>query len=246
MPYVLGCRVDDVDADAATARIAADAKTAGAAQVVTLGTEMVVYAQRDARFRAIVNASALSLCDTVGVLWAARRKGAHLRARVTGVDLIDRLCAAAVREEYSLYLLGGAQGVAEAAARALRERHPGLAIAGTHDGYFDDAQSASVAREIRASGARLLLCGLGFPRQERWLADHLRETGCGAGIGVGGSFDVIGGRVRRAPASWRRLHLEWLYRLVTEPRRWRRQLALPYFVALVFCDALGLRTTAPP
>ncbi len=205
---------------------------------------MVVYAQRDAYFREIINASALSLCDTAGVLWAARQRGAKLRERVTGVDLIERLCAGAAREGIGVYFFGGAQGVARDAARALVERHPGLIASGARNGYFADSESEAIAREIRASGARLVLCGLGFPRQEYWLAEHLYETGCGAGVGVGGSFDVISGRVRRAPVSWQRLHLEWLYRLVTEPRRWRRQLALPLFVGLVALDALGLRRPA--
>lgn len=243
--FVLGCRVDDVDADDATIRIVEDARARGPSHVVTLGTEMVVYAQRDARFREIVNACALSLCDTVGLLWAARRQGSTLTAPVTGVDLIERLCDAMAREGLPVYLFGGSSGVAESAAQALRSRHPGLRVAGTRAGYFDDSASAAIARDIRESGARVLFCGLGFPRQEFWLAAHLAETGCGVGIGVGGSFDVLSGRLRRAPAAWRRLGLEWLYRLLSEPRRWRRQLALPYFVALVFCDALGLRRTAP-
>lgn len=242
--FILGCRVDDVDAACATTRILELAKPGGGAQVVTLGTEMVVYAQRDARFRAVVNASALSLCDTVGLLWAARLKGARLKTRVAGVDLIERLCKAMAKGELSLYLFGGSDGVAENAGRALRDRHPGLLVAGSRAGYFDDSESASVAREIRASGASVLLCGLGSPRQEFWLAEHLRETGCGAGIGVGGSFDVLSGRLRRAPEAWRRAGLEWLYRLLREPRRWRRQLALPFFVALVALDALGIRRTA--
>jgi N-acetylglucosaminyldiphosphoundecaprenol N-acetyl-beta-D-mannosaminyltransferase len=206
---------------------------------------MVVYAQRDDRFREIVNASVLSLCDTVGVLWIAQRRGAHLRKRVAGVELIERLCDAAARDALPVYFFGGAEGIAAEAARRLRERIPNLVVVGARSGYFDESQSAGIAAAIRESGARLLFCGLGSPRQEMWLATHLRETGCGAGIGVGGSFDVLSGRVRRAPMLWRRLGLEWLYRLVTEPRRWRRQLALPLFVALVASEAVGLRRSAP-
>lgn len=241
---ILGCRLDDVDADEATARILAYAQDGTGEQVVTLGTEMVVYAQRDDRFREIVNASALSLCDTVGLLWIVRRRGASLRRRVTGVELVERLCEAAARIALPVYFFGGADGVAAEAARRLSERAPNLIIAGARSGYFDESESAGIAATIRESGARLLLCGLGSPRQEMWLAAYLHETGCGAGIGVGGSFDVLSGRVRRAPTLWRRLGLEWFYRLVTEPRRWRRQLALPLFVGLVACEALGVRRSA--
>jgi N-acetylglucosaminyldiphosphoundecaprenol N-acetyl-beta-D-mannosaminyltransferase len=235
---ILGCRLDAIDADEATARILALAREAKGAQVVTLGTEMVVYAQRDARFRSIVNDCALSLCDTVGLLIVARWRGASLRDRVTGVELIERLCAGAADSGMQVYLLGGADGVAADAAARLKERFASLQIAGTRSGFFADAEVPGIVREIAASGAKLLLAGIGSPRQEYWLAEHLRESGCGVGIGVGGSFDVIAGRIERAPTFARRLGLEWLYRLAKEPRRWRRQLALPRFVGLVALDAL--------
>jgi len=123
----------------------------------------------------------------------------------------------------------------------LEVRFPGLRIAGTRNGFFGDADGGTVAREIAASGAKLLFAGMGSPRQELWLAEHLRATGAGAGIGVGGSFDVLGGRVERAPVAFRRLGLEWLYRLMQEPHRWRRQLALPQFVFLIALEGAGLR-----
>lgn len=235
---ILGCRLDPIDADDAVSRILSYAREGAGAQVVTLGTEMVVYAQRDERFRNIVNASTLSLCDTVGLLTVARRRGAALRDRVTGVELIERLCDRASREGFSVYFLGGEEGVAADAAAILEARHPGLLVAGTHNGYFGEDASADVVAEIRSSAAKLLFVGLGSPRQEYWLARHLAQTGCGAGIGVGGSFDVIGGRIERAPHWMRRLGLEWLYRLIREPRRWRRQLALPRFVWLTLLESL--------
>lgn len=238
---ILGCRLDPIDADEATERILGFMRERTGAQIVTLGTEMVVYAQRDDAFRRIVNACALSLCDTVGLLLVARRRGAHLEGRVTGVELIEHLARRAAGEELSVYLLGGAEGAAADAAAVLEARFPGLLIAGVRNGYFAPEESGQIAAEIRASGAALLLVGLGSPRQERWLAEYLAASGAGAGIGVGGSFDVIGGRAERAPVLWRRLGVEWLYRLVKEPHRWRRQVALPYFAWLVALDALGLR-----
>lgn len=237
---MLGCRVDVVDSDTATDVILHAARERSAAQVVTLGTEMVVYAQRDPNYRDVVNHSALSVCDTVGLLKVLQARGARLNDRVTGVELIEHICARAANEGISIYLLGGAQGVAEQAADELVRRYRGLQIAGVRDGYFRDAESASVAAAIHETGAHIVFAALGFPRQEFWLSEHLRETGCGAGIGVGGSFDVLSGRVERAPEMWRRFGLEWLYRLVREPKRWRRQLALPQFVLLVAAD--GVRT----
>jgi N-acetylglucosaminyldiphosphoundecaprenol N-acetyl-beta-D-mannosaminyltransferase len=233
---ILGCRIDVCDARAAVERIAAFARGSSPALVVTLGTEMIVRAQRDARFREVVNGGSLILCDTIGVLLAARLQGVRIAERVTGIDLIDPLCERFAREGQTIFLLGGKGETAGAVAMVLQKRHPGLRVAGTHDGYFSAADGPAIAAEIARSGAKVLFAGLGSPRQELWLADYLKETGCAVGIGVGGSFDVLAGNVARAPAQWRRLNLEWLYRLVREPSRWRRQLALPYFVWLAVCE----------
>ncbi len=238
---ILGCKLDAIDSGEATDAIMRYAREGNGAQVVTLGTEMVVHAQRDKRYRDVINASELSLCDTVGLLAVARARGAKLRERVAGVELIEHLCSRAAAEGLPIYLLGGAPGIAERAARELQSRYQGLRVAGTRDGYFQDEQSPAVAAAIRASGARMLFAGMGFPRQEFWLAEYLAQTGCGVGIGVGGSLDVISGNVQRAPDRWRKAHLEWFYRLVREPRRWRRQLALPYFVLLVAGENLRNR-----
>lgn len=235
---ILGCRLDAVDADAATERIMGWAQAGTGAQVVTLGTEMIVYAQHDERFRGALNACALSLCDTIGVLSVARRRGAALADRVTGVELVEKLCAAAARASVPVYFLGGAEGVAADAAAILEVRYPGLRVAGTRCGYFAEGESDRIAAAIAESGAKLLFVGLGSPRQELWLAEHLAASGAGAGLGVGGSFDVLSGRLRRAPRFVRRFGLEWLYRLVNEPHRWRRQLALPRFVWLIALDTL--------
>ncbi|HEY9180602.1 MAG TPA: WecB/TagA/CpsF family glycosyltransferase, partial [Candidatus Baltobacteraceae bacterium] len=181
---ILGCRLDALDADEATGAIVRFAREGAAAQVVTLGTEMVVHAQRDARYRSVVNACALSLCDTVGLLAVARSRGVPLRDRVTGVELIEHLCARAAIENIPVFLFGAAPGVADRAAAELQRRYPGLRIAGTRNGYFRDDESPQIVQEIRASGAQLLFAGLGFPKQEYWLAQYLPQTGCGAGIGV--------------------------------------------------------------
>ncbi|HTU69618.1 MAG TPA: WecB/TagA/CpsF family glycosyltransferase [Candidatus Baltobacteraceae bacterium] len=238
---ILGCRLDLLDRVQATDAILRLAREGAGAQIVTLGTEMVVHAQHDSAFRAAVNASALSLCDTVGVLAVARRHGATLRERVTGVDLVERLCQHAAGEGLRVYLFGGAEGVAADAAAILEVSFPGLIIAGTRSGFFSSEEEPAIVEAIRTSGAQILFVGLGSPRQEMWLSRHLGATRCGVGIGVGGSFDVISGRVKRAPMLWRRLGIEWLYRLIREPYRFRRQLALPYFAWLILLEGLGVR-----
>jgi N-acetylglucosaminyldiphosphoundecaprenol N-acetyl-beta-D-mannosaminyltransferase len=181
----------------------------------------------------------LSLCDTIGILLASRARGGPLRERVTGVGLIEPLVArSAERGDLRIYLFGGAPGVAERAAIALTHRHPGAQIAGTRDGYFAPGQSVTIAASIASSKANIVLVGLGSPKQEYWMDDFLGATKCGVGIGVGGSFDVLAGMVERAPVLWQRLGLEWLHRLIKEPSRWRRQLALPRFALAATREAI--------
>jgi N-acetylglucosaminyldiphosphoundecaprenol N-acetyl-beta-D-mannosaminyltransferase len=226
----------------AAERIAGLAHGTTPALVVTLGVEMVMYAQRDARFRALTDRAALSLCDTIGILLASRLRGGPLRERVTGIDLIGPLAERSAQGgDLRFFLFGGAPGVAERAAGELRRRYPGVAIAGTRDGFFAPAQGATIAASIAASGANVLLVGLGSPKQEYWLDDFLTATRCGVGIGVGGSFDVLAGMVPRAPRAWRQAGLEWLCRLIREPSRWRRQLALPQFAFAATREAMAQR-----
>lgn len=240
---ILGCRVDAVGRDEALSRVVALARGAHPALVVTLGTEMVMEARRNAPFRRVVNGAALSLCDTIGLLLASRARGGPLRERVTGVELVESLAARSGLEDLPLYFLGAGPGIAERAAEALRRRHPDARIVGTRDGYFRPEETPAVIAAIAASGARILCAGMGSPRQELWLAEHLPATGARVGIGVGGTFDVLSGALARAPRAWRALGVEWLYRLVREPSRWRRQLALPRFVAAVVGESIGAKLT---
>jgi N-acetylglucosaminyldiphosphoundecaprenol N-acetyl-beta-D-mannosaminyltransferase len=227
---ILGCRVDAIDRAAAVARVAELARGQSSSRVVTLGVEMVMAAQTNAAFRDVVNSAALCVCDTIGLLLASRFRGGPLRERVTGVQLIDDLAARSANVgDVRLYLFGASPGTAERAATMVTQRHPGAQIVGTQNGYFNESDIPAITAAIRASGANILCVGLGSPRQEMWLAEHLAQTGCGVGIGVGGSFDIFAGTVKRAPAVFQRVGLEWAYRLVSQPSRWRRQLALPKF-----------------
>jgi N-acetylglucosaminyldiphosphoundecaprenol N-acetyl-beta-D-mannosaminyltransferase len=236
---VLGCRVDAVGLHEAVTMVAELANGPAPALVVTLGVEMVMAARHDAEFRRTIDGAALVTCDTIGLLLASRARRGPLRERVTGVALVDALAARSAEiGDIRLYLLGGGGDTARRAAEALRAVHSGARIVGARDGYFAAEESEAVAAAVRASGANVLLAGLGSPKQEFWLARHLSATGCGAGIGVGGSFDVYAGNVRRAPAFFQRTGTEWAYRLAKEPRRWRRQLALPRFALAALAEVL--------
>jgi len=244
---LLGCRVDALGLNAAVKAILetiddVHAGTGKPAFVVTIGTEMIVRAQYDEIFRKTLDQATFSLCDTIGVLAASRLRGGPLRERVVGVSLAERLCELLAKRNESVYFFGAANDTAEAAAIGLKIRYPHLQIAGYRNGYFKSDESSAIAATIRESGATLLLVALGSPKQEEWIAKHLAQTGCAVAIGVGGAFDVFSGRVRRAPQFWQASGLEWLYRLIKEPHRWRRQLALPHFVFLamreLFTDVL--------
>ena len=233
---ILGCQVDLVDARGAVDRVMELLSAGRAAQVVTFGAEMAIHASRDRGYRDVVNGADLVVGDTIGVVWASRVLGSPLSERVAGIELVERLCDV-VREP--VYFLGAAEGVASTAAAALLVRHPHMRVAGTQHGYFSESEAALVAQAIRASGARLVLVALGFPRQEYWIRDHLASMGPATCIGVGGAFDVWAGKARRAPESWRRAGFEWLYRLFSEPRRLGRQLALPAFALRVLWQRLS-------
>jgi len=235
---VLGCRVDRVDMDQAVGRIEVFVRNGKPAYVVTLGAEMANLAYADAGYRAAINGADLVVADTIGIVIAARLLRKPLRERVAGIDLMTRLCERAATQGYPVFLLGGEHGVSEDAAGELQRRFPGLRVAGTHHGYFNDGESSAVCAIVKNSGARFVFVGLGFPRQEHWIRANLARLGPVVCIGVGGSFDVLSGRLARASAAWRNAGLEWLYRLMREPRRWRRQLALPAFGARALRQAL--------
>ena len=155
-----------------------------------------------------------------------------LRERVTGIDFLLRAAELSARRGYKLFLLGSAPGVADQAADRLVKSYPGLKICGTHHGYFKPEDDQAIVTQIQDAKPDILFAGLGAGRQEKWLYDHLKQLGVAAAMGVGGSLDVIAGIKKRAPRIIQVLYIEWLYRLITEPWRWRRQLALPQFLWL--------------
>ncbi len=242
---ILGARVDAIGRTEAISRIADLAEGTRPSLIVTIGTEMIVRARSDAAFRAAIDTAALSLCDTIGVVLAARLHGVRIEERVTGVELIEPLCAELARRGRSVYFVGAKGDTAERAAAAVKTAVPSLIVAGARDGYFPAEREDAIAAEIAASGASVAFVGLGSPRQERFITTALAAHGVPVGIGIGGSFDVLAGNVERAPEAWRKLGFEWLYRLMKEPSRFRRQMALPRFVVLALCERAGVLRRSP-
>lgn len=235
---VLGVRIHRTTMDGAVAWIETLLQTPGSHQVVTLNAAMLGRAAREATFGRIVNQAALVTADGMGTLLAGRILGVRFPERVAGVDLTDRLCALCARSGHRVFLFGASPGVAEAAAVELARRHRGLVVAGMHHGFSTPADEPQIIARIREAAADLLLVALGAPRQEQWLAAHLAATGARVGIGVGGTFDVYAGRTRLAPEWIRALGLEWLYRLVRQPRRWRVAAGIPGVILLAIRERI--------
>jgi N-acetylglucosaminyldiphosphoundecaprenol N-acetyl-beta-D-mannosaminyltransferase len=235
---ILGVRIDDVDTDEMLSALARFVDEGGPHQVSTVNTEFLMAARRDPEFAAVLSQSALNVPDSAGVLWAARWLGHPLRERVTGSDSIYRIAQLCAARTFRLYLLGAAPGVAGQVAQRLEARYPGLLVCGAESGSYAPAYEDEIAARIRAARADVLLVAYPSVPQEKWIARNLDKTGAAAGIGVGAAFDFVAGVQRRAPTWMRRLGLEWLYRLLGEPRRWRRMLALPHAAWLVFLQGL--------
>lgn len=229
---LLGVRVHRVTLPDAAHAILDFVRSGEARQVVTLNGAMLARAAADPDLRAIVNRAALVTADGAGVLLAGRILGVRLPERVAGIDLVERVCAEGAARSLRVFLLGAAPGVAAAAADALVKRHRGLSVVGTQHGYFASHDDGAVVSRIREARPEMVLVALGFPRQEQWIAAHLAELPGMVCLGVGGTLDVLAGRTRRAPLWMRRAGLEWLYRLVREPRRWRAAVALPKLFAM--------------
>lgn len=195
----------------------------------------VVMAESDARLRDALYRADLLAADGQSLVWASRVLGTPLPERVAGIDYMIDLLGVADTHGWRVFLLGGRDEVLEQVKSFCRENHPGLTIAGSHHGYFPDERDPEIAAVVRDSGADVLFVGMPSPRKEHWIVDHGPATGVALAVASGGSFDVIAGAVRRAPLLWQRAGLEWLWRVVQEPRRlWKRYLVTnSRFLAMV-------------
>lgn len=197
--------------------------------VVTLNAEMTMQAEQNRRLRDVIRQAELVLPDGAGVVLYLRLYGKHVQ-RCPGIELAANLIREFGRANLgTVFLFGGAPGVAEQAANEWQKRVPGLAIAGVQHGYLTSADESEFCQRLQTLQPRLILVGLGVPRQELWISEHRHLCPQAIWIGVGGSFDIWSGVKQRAPAWLRNNHLEWVYRLYQEPWRWRRMLALPHF-----------------
>ena len=228
---VLGVGFDNLTMDEAVARGMELLQQEGPHYVVTPNPEIVEVCRENPAACAAVNGADLVLPDGIGIIKGARILGTPLKERTPGVEFAAHLMGKMAERGMSLFLLGAKPGVAEAAAERLGKQYPGLRIAGTHDGYFQE--DAPVVKAISGSGADCVFVCLGAPKQELWMAGNGPATGARLLCGLGGSLDVFAGTVERAPKFWSDHGLEWFYRLCKEPRRIGRMMKLPLFLVHV-------------
>lgn len=234
---IVGVNIDNVNMDEATGRLVEFLEMDSCSMVFTPNGEILLEAVKNRELETVLNSGQLVVPDGIGVVIASRFYGTPVKERVTGIDLLLRLMETAGSMGKSVYLLGGKPGIAEEAAIKLTEKYGGLRIAGARDGYFVADEEKQIINEINASNADILVAALGAPKQEKFIFNNRDGLKVKIAMGVGGSLDVIAGKVKRAPEFYQKAGLEWFYRLMKEPRRVGRIMRLPKFIALAFFDA---------
>lgn len=234
---ILGIKIDRVDFGQTLNIIDRFVKEKSPHQIITVNPEMIMTAQKDREFKKVLNTSDLNVPDGIGIVWASKILGKPLKERIAGIDLVWTLAKLAHDRGYSIYFVGAGEGIAKKVADKLKIKYPKMEIAGTESSSPYDI---NLIERIGKTKPDILLVAFGHPKQEKWLAKYKHRFGVPVCIGVGGAFDFISGKTRRAPLWLSKMGLEWLYRLIQEPQRIKRQLSLPKFAWLVFLDYFSL------
>lgn len=225
---VLGIKVNTENYDELIEQIFERINTKQKSLIVAINPEKIIKAKKDPALAKLLNEAEFQIPDGIGVILASKIQKGQIRSRVTGVDLMMRICEEAAKRQKSIFLYGGKPGIAATAAEKLKQLYPGIQIAGVQHGYEKDNEK--VVEKINNAKPDILFVAMGSPKQENWInanRDRLYPT---IYQGVGGSFDVLAGNVKRAPVAFQKLGLEWFYRLLKEPKRIKRQIKLPLFL----------------
>lgn len=226
---ILGVHVDAIDMNEAVAKVKGFLENDGANAVFTPNSEIMMAAYRDEKFKDILNSAEMIIADGVGVVYASRILKRPLPERVAGFDLACRTLEEVSDGNKSVYFFGGKPGVCELAIENLKKKYPDLCVSGFSDGYFDDEKEKKIIEDIKEKKPDILFVCLGAPKQELWISKHKDELGAKVLLGVGGTLDVLAGTAKRAPVFFQKTGLEWLYRLLKQPKRIGRMLDLPKF-----------------
>lgn len=243
-PTLWGIRADNVSKKFALSKVSSWFSTEKNTPhiIVTPDALAALLSRTDKRYANVVQNASLVLPDGMGLITALKFLRTPVQERIPGCEFTVDLAEFASKNDLKLAFLGGQKGVAEEATAKLKEQFPSLQVSYTRNGFFTAAQIDEICADIKSSGADILFVGLGVPKQEYWLYDNLQKTGATIGMGIGGTMDVLSGRLTRAPKSWQKLGLEWLYRVIQEPFRWKRIIKLPKFALLVIATFLHLDT----
>jgi len=236
---LFGIGVDAVDMKTMVEEADAAIRAQRQCTIFAVNPEKIVAAQHLPSLRGWLNASEWLIPDGVGAVFAARWRGTRVPERVAGSELMPRLCELAATHGHRVFLLGARESSNAAAAAKLQELFPGIVIVDRHDGYFSEADEPALIERINAARVQMLFVALGSPKQEAWIHRNRARLDVNVIQGVGGTFDVLAGVIRRAPRFWIRLNLEWLYRLIEQPSRIKRQWPLFYFAYLVLTGRLS-------
>lgn len=230
---VLGIPVDAVTMAEAVEKVGRFIEEGGKHVIFTPNAEIIMQAQRDPELKDILKNADMLTADGAGVVLASGMLGNRLLEKVSGVDLVQEIFRTFASRGLRCFLFGARPGVAEEAAVNIIKDNPGIVVAGCRNGYFSDEECDEIIAEINKSAPDILLVALGAPKQEKWISKHLDKLDVKVCIGVGGTLDVLSGKVRLAPEFFRKSGLEWFYRLCREPRRAKRMLDLPRFMLRV-------------
>ncbi|RFU66850.1 WecB/TagA/CpsF family glycosyltransferase [Bacillus sp. V59.32b] len=200
--------------------------------IVTANPEIVEYANKDSDYKKIISESDFIVPDGIGIVYASKILNNPLEERIAGFDLMNDLLKLADENKYRVFMLGAEQSVITLAAENVKKTYRHLNLVGYHHGYIE-IDDAVLVKKISDTKPDIIFIALGFPKQEQWISNHMPLFDKGIFMGVGGSFDVLAGKVNRAPMIWQKSNLEWLYRLIKQPSRWRRMLVLPLFLIKV-------------
>lgn len=241
-PALWGIRVDNVSLNFAISKVKSWVSFGNRGYVIVTPDALAALRSRyDSAYREVAREADLVLPDGMGLIQALKALGTPVQERIPGVEFVEQLCRLSASEKSPVYFLGAKEGVAREAAEKLAGKYPGMIVAGVHHGYFRKEEEEGLCREIRGAGTRILFVGLGVPQQEMFIKRNLPSLGHLVAMGVGGSFDVLSGRLKRAPAFMQKAGLEWLFRLCQEPRaRFRKDLGLGLFALLVLIKRCGL------
>jgi len=230
---ILGVQIDSVNLLEAERKVLEFLKEDKSHMIFTPNSEIIMMAQNDPYLMEVLNSADMLIADGIGVVYASRVLGKPIPERVAGFDLASNLIPKLADMNYSLYIFGGAPGVAEAAKEKLESKNPGLRIVGIHDGYFDAQKEKEIIHDINEKKPDVLFVCLGAPKQEKWIFENRDKLKAKVCMGIGGSVDVFAGKTKRAPLLFQKMGLEWFYRLLKEPWRYKRMLALPKFAITV-------------